>query len=386
MLLSTGMVGQSLEELRKRKQKAEEELEYAGKLLEDARKNEQSSLNQLRLINRKISQRNEIIAALNAEVTLIQGFIENNTLVVSLLEEDLQALKKEYAAMIVFAYKNRGIVDHLIFLLSSSDFNQAYKRHLYLKQYAGYRKIQARTIVSLQELLEKKAEDLLIQKSEKDQLLSDLKREMNLLSAEKDQENSYIRKMQQEQQVLRQKIREQQRTEQELENKIRRMIEEEARKARESGRPGFALTPEQQLTGKDFGQNKSRMPWPVERGIIVGKFGLQKHPTLANITIDNNGVDIATEPRAKASVVFDGEVSRVFAISGGNMAVIVRHGPYLTVYSNLAEVTVKAGDKVSAGQPIGTIYTDSNEGDRTILKFQVWFENQKMDPEVWIVQ
>jgi murein hydrolase activator len=386
LLFATGLAGQSLEELQNRKQKAEDELEYTGKLLENARSNEQASLTQLRLINRTINQRNEIIEALIGEVHLIQDFIANNTLVVALLEEDLQALKEEYASMIVFAYKNREIVDHLFFLLSSRDFNQAYKRHLYVKQYAEYRKIQAHTIGSMQELLGKKAEDLMLQKAEKDRLLSDLTAETDRLREQKNKQNAYIRKMQQEQQFLRQKIREQQRVEQELEERIHRMIEEEAREARDAGGPGFALTPEQQLINDDFGQNKNRMPWPVERGIIVEEFGLQKHPTLENITIRNNGVDIATEPNAKARVVFDGEVSRVFAISGGNMAVIVRHGTFLTVYSNLAEVTVKAGDRVFAKQPIGTIYTDPDKGNRTILKFQVWFENRKMDPKEWIVQ
>jgi len=385
-LISTGVQAQSLEELRIQKQKAGEELRFTNQLLEKAQENEKASLNQLRLINNTINQRNKIILAYNSEIDLIQEFVENNTLVVSLLQEDLQAIRTEYAKMIRFAYKNKDAFNYLIFLLSSQDFNQAYKRHLYLKQYTDYRIIQANTIQSLQDILGKKIVDLNSQKEEKNRLLKEIEDERTRLGRDKMQQNSYVQKMQQEQRSLRQKIRDQQKAERELENQIQRIIEEEAKKARDSGLLGFALTPEQKLIGENFEQNRTRLPWPVERGIITEKFGLHKHPTLTNITINNNGVDITTEPGVKARAVFSGEVSRVFAITGGNMAVIVRHGQYLSVYSNLSEVIVKSGDKVETKQIIGTVYTDLSDNGNTILKFQVWFENQKMDPEGWIVK
>jgi murein DD-endopeptidase MepM/ murein hydrolase activator NlpD len=146
------------------------------------------------------------------------------------------------------------------------------------------------------------------------------------------------------------------------------------------------LTPEQQLTGNNFEQNKTRLPWPVARGIVTDPFGVHPHPVLKNITIRNNGIDITTEPGAFARSVFDGEVSRIFAITGGNMAVIIRHGSFLTVYSNLSVVVVKKADKVTTKQEIGTIYTDTGDGNKTTLKFQVWKENQKLNPEEWIAR
>jgi len=386
LLITTGVLGQSLEELHKEKQKAEEEIQYTSKLLEKARLDEKLSLSRLRLINSKITQRIRLISALNAESELIQGLIDDNALVIAIMHNDLKALKEEYAEMVRFAYKHRTANDKILFLLSSDDFNQAYKRHLYLKQYTEFRKNQANTIESLQGLLSDKIEGFQKQKEEKIILLAEAERENNRLVVEKSQQNSYLKKMQQEQRSLRQKLREQQKIEQELEREIQRMIEEEARKLREQGKPGFALTPEQELIGNNFEQNKSRLPWPVERGIVTEHFGLHKHPTLKNITINNNGIDIATEPGANARAIFTGEVSRVFAIAGGNLAVIVRHGNYLTVYSNLSEVNVKAGNLVETKQNIGTVYTGTQDGGDTVLKFQVWFENRKMNPEEWLVK
>ena len=138
--------------------------------------------------------------------------------------------------------------------------------------------------------------------------------------------------------------------------------------------------------GDNFEQNKNRLPWPVERGIITEHFGIHKHPVLSNVEIRNNGINIATEIGAKVRTVFNGEVSRVFGISGGNTAVIIRHGNYLTVYSNLREVVVKKGDLVSTKQTIGTVFTDTADGNKSILKFQIWRENTKLDPEQWIVK
>ena len=137
------------------------------------------------------------------------------------------------------------------------------------------------------------------------------------------------------------------------------------------------------MIGNNFLQNKKRLPWPVEKGIITEHFGIHQHPVLTNVQIRNNGINIATNAGSKVRSVFEGEVSRVFGITGGNTAVIIRHGEYLTVYSNLSEVIVKKGDKINTKQEIGTVYTDL-EDQKTILKFQIWKENQKLDPEEWI--
>jgi len=146
------------------------------------------------------------------------------------------------------------------------------------------------------------------------------------------------------------------------------------------------MTPEEILVSANFEQNRRRLPWPVERGVITDHFGVHQHPVLKNIQVKNNGVDISTVQGAKARSVFGGEVSRVFVVSGGNYAVIIRHGKFLTVYSNLVDVLVKSGDKVSIKQTIGTIGTDNEDDNKTVLKFQIWKENVKMNPEEWIAK
>jgi septal ring factor EnvC (AmiA/AmiB activator) len=237
---------------------------------------------------------------------------------------------------------------------------------------------------TLQQLMNEKAENLKKLKSTREQLLVDTQIERQNLAQEKNQQNQEIQKLKTRQQDLKQKLQQQRQIERQLEREIQQIIEEEARKNRKAGEPEYALTPEQMLVGENFEQNKQRLPWPVERGVITERFGIHRHPVLEKVQVRNNGINISTEPGSKVRAVFNGEVSRVFGISGGNSAVIIRHGKFLTVYSNLREVTVKKGDKVTLRQNIGTVYTDFEDGNKSILKFQIWRENQKLNPEEWI--
>jgi septal ring factor EnvC (AmiA/AmiB activator) len=375
---------QSVDDLQKKKQDAENEIKYTTKLLDEVQKNQKLSLNRLQLLNRQIDQRNAVISVINSEINLYQQLIDNNTLAISLMNSDITELKKEYAELIRSAYRNRNAYDQILFLLSAENANQAYRRHLYMKHYTAYRESQAEIIEAIQLVLNHKAENLEQQKLIKLQLITDTKKEAQQLSQEKTQKNSEVQKLQKEQQSLRKKLQQQREIEQRLEREIQKIIEEEARKSKAVGATGFSLTPEQKLTGESFVQNKKRLPWPVERGVITEHFGINQHPVLTNVQTRNNGISIATEAGAKVRTIFNGEVSRVFGITGGNTAVIVRHGKYLSVYSNLREVTVKMGDKVTTKQTIGTVYTDAEDGNKSILKFQIWLENQKLNPEDWI--
>ncbi len=394
VLLVTGLLifqcfigfSQTIDELQKKKLEAENEIRYTTKLLTEVQKNQKLSLNRLQLLNRQIEQRNTVISATNNEINLYQQLIDNNTQAIKLMTDDIKELKKEYAELIRSAYRSRHAYDQILFLLSAENANQAYRRYLYMKHYTAYRQSQTEIIEAIQEVLNKKAENLEQQKLIKIQLVSDTKKEAQQLSQEKTQKNAEVQKLQKEQQDLRKKLQQQREIEQRLEREIQKIVEEEARKSKAAGTTGFSLTPEQKLVGDNFAQNKKRLPWPVERGVITEHFGINQHPVLANVQTRNNGISIATEAGAKVRSVFNGEVSRVFGIAGGNTAVIIRHGKYLTVYSNLREVTVKMGDKVSTKQTIGTVYTDAEDGNKSILKFQIWLENQKLNPEEWIVR
>jgi len=410
LLLLTALVnGQSLDELRKKKQKTNEQIKYTTKLLEEAKKNQTKTLNKFKILNKQIELRTNLITGINSEVGVLADFIDQNAWLVSSLNSDLEELKNEYAKMIVFAQKNQANYNKLLFVLSSNSFNQAYKRLMYLRQYTEYRKRQAELIQWIRDLVQVKVSQLQLQRAEKETLLQSKKQEANQLTKEKKQQGQYLTTLQQKQKEFEKKLREQQQIEAQLSNEIQKIVEEEVRKARErarelarekakkeekqTGKPAtkstesasYEMTPEEKLASGQFEQNKRRLPWPVERGVITDHFGIHEHPVLKNIQVKNNGVDISTAQGVKARAVFAGEVSRVFMVTGGNMAVIIRHGKYLTVYSNLVNVQVKSGDKVSIKQTIGTIGTDGDD-EKTVLKFQIWKENVKMDPEDWIAR
>lgn len=386
LLFQTVCFAQSLTDLQQKKQNAASEIEYTSKLLNQARQEEKASLNRLRLINNTILQRNVLISSLSGELSVYQEFIDNNNMVVRMLSEDIEDIKKEYAALIRLAYKSKNAVNELMFLLSADNFNQAYRRLVYMRRYTSYRKKQADAIQMIQSLLYEKIIELEKLRNTRRQLIEETREETVKLALEKTRQNAEINELKQQQQDLRKKLAQQRQVEQQLEREIQRMIEEQARGTSDAGEPAYELTPEQKLVGTNFEQNKRRLPWPVERGVITEHFGIHQHPVLSNVQVRNNGIDIATEIGAEVRAVFDGEVSRVFGITGGNTAVIIRHGKYLSVYSNLREVTVIKGDKVKAKQIIGTVYSDFDEAGKSILKFQIWRESQKLNPEEWIVR
>jgi septal ring factor EnvC (AmiA/AmiB activator) len=381
--------GQSLDELRKKKEKTSEQIKYTTKLLEEAKKSEKQSLNKFKILNKQIELRTNLITGINSEMGVLGEFIDQNAWLVSSLNSDLEELKNEYAKMILFAQKNNTNYSKVLFVLSANSFNQAYKRLMYLKQYTDYRKKQAELIQWIRDLIQIKVGRLQQQRTEKETLLQAKKREADQLNKEKKQQGMNLATLQEKQKDIERKLREQQKIDAQLSREIQKIIDEEVQKSRakakETGKTTFEMTPEEKLASGQFEQNKRRLPWPVERGVVTDHFGVHEHPVLKNIQVKNNGVDISTAQGSKARSVFAGEVSRVFVVSGGNYAVIIRHGKYLTVYSNLVNVQVKSGDKVGIKQTIGTIGTDG-EDDKTVLKFQIWNENVKLNPEDWIAR
>ncbi len=389
-LLSALTNAQSLEELRKKKEKTNEQIKYTTRLLEEARKNEKQTLNKYKILNKQIELRTNLITGINSEVGVLGEFIDQNAWLVNSLNTDLEDLKREYANLILFAQKNQTNYSKVLFVLSSSSFNQAYQRLMYLKQYTEYRKKQAELIQWIRDLIQVKVKNLERQKTEKGTLLQSKKKEADQLNKEKKQQGQNLATLQQKQKEFEKKLREQQKIDAQLSREIQKIIDEEIQKAKakakESGKTTYEMTPEEKLASANFEQNKRRLPWPVERGVITDHFGVHEHPVLKNIQVKNNGIDISTSDGAKARAVFAGEVSRVFMVSGGNWAVIIRHGKYLTVYSNLMSVQVKPGDKVAIKQTIGTVGTDSSDEDKTVLKFQIRKETATMNPEEWIAR
>ena len=373
---------QTKSELEEKKRKNLEEIENSTNLLKQTQDTKKENIGQIQIINRRINLRGQIIESIEKETKLLDEEIDEKNKLVVEMEQDLEALKNEYAKLILFSYKNRNKYDKVIFLFSAENFNQAYKRLRYIKQFVKFRRQQSVGIKNLKEKVISEITDLEIKKNQKLRLAEEKKNENNNLTKELNQKNNLIAKLKRKENELRAKIAEKKKINERIEKEITEIIAAEAKKMKNANLFD-QLTPEERLISNNFIENKGRLPWPTEKGVITEHFGVHPHPVLKGITIQNNGIDIVTVKGAEARAIFDGEVSGVFAILGANYTVIIRHGNYLTVYHGLVNLKVKKGDIVRVKQIIGTIYTDK-ETNITMLHIEIWKELQKQNPEEWL--
>ncbi len=375
---------QSLKELEKKKKGNKKEINYINKLLKSTQKDTKKSYNKFLILNKKINARCDLISNINEEKKIIDTKIEDHKRVISSLESDLKQLRDEYAKMIYYAYKNRNSYHRLMFIFSSKDFNQAYKRLKYLQQYSEYRRKQAEVIMQTKQILTNKLAEFDTKKAEKQKLLNEKKQESVVLAFEKAEQCDVLNHLKTKEKDLKKKLAQQQLIANKLQKAIEEIIAEEAKKAAEKGTKIFELTPEDKLISSNFGRNRGRLPWPTEKALITGNFGVHPHAVLPGIEVQNNGIDLATTEGAIVRSLFTGVVRKVIAIQGANKAVIIRHGNYLTVYQNLIKVFVKAGDKVNTKQSIGVVFTDKYEDNKTTLHLEIWRETTKLDPVLWL--
>ncbi|MFC2089605.1 murein hydrolase activator EnvC family protein [Bacteroidota bacterium] len=378
--LSDILLAQTKSELETRKNSTLQEIEMAKELLEKTTVQKQSSIQRLSILNRGIRSRESLIESIASEIEFIDTSIAK-------LEEEIYKLnltiengKKEYAEIIYSIYKNHTEEDKLMYLLASESLNQFYQRIKYMKYLKDYRERKTAELQDMTNQLEERTQELIQLRSGKSKLLYEKENENRELLYEREERNRMVSRLSQEERRIRNQIKEKERIRKELEKEIRRLIELEASKSA-SNTLITALTPEQKLLGSNFTQNKGRLPWPVERGIVTADFGAIPHPALPGVVINSNGIDITTNPGEKARAIFDGEVTSVFAILGANYAVIIMHGEYLSVYQNLVDLQVKAGDKVIAKQDIGTIHADDNV---SVLHLQIWKSKEILNPKHWL--
>jgi len=403
MCIQNGIAQKTKEKLQEDKTKLENDIAYTNKLLSETKKNKQISLNQLIILNSKINQRQDLIGNINNEIDDIDGKILNSAKETYKLAGELKTLKEEYAKMIVFAYKNRNAFTRLMFLFASSDLNQAYLRLKYLQQYTLYRRKQAGLIMQAALLLNEKIIELKDIKSGKSTLLQSEEAEKTLLAQEKDEKNSAVKKLQQKEKDLLATIKQKEKESKKLKQSIETLIANEIKKATEKSKTSTSTSTTTTSTSttvtstskelglsdaditlsNSFASNKGKLPWPTEKGVVTSTFGVHSHPVLTEIKVKNNGIDISTSQGSKARAVFDGKVTGIVSIPGANMAVIIRHGEYLTVYSNLTEVYVKSGDAIKTKQNIGLISTDTDDS-KTELHFEVWYGKILTDPMNWL--
>ena len=379
-------------ELEEKKRKTEIEIKNANNLLKKTKKQKKYGYNQLLVINRKIIIQEELIETINQEIIYLSNEILVLQDTINRLNEEMEKMKTEYAELLIQTYKRRNKINELLYIFSAEDFNQAYNRIKYIQQYEKYREKKANDIVKKNEEITNKLELLSLSKAEKRTLLLDNVEINETLLNDKSEKSTLIVGLKQKEKELRKKIEQKKLKAKRIQKEIQKIIEEEIRKAEDLARKKsnenilLTLTPGDQIISDNFEENKSRLPWPTERGIITSEFGLQEHPVLKGIKIKNDGVDISTTEGSYARSVFKGVIAKIVYLPGINKVVLIRHGNFFTVYTNLEDVLVKVNDEVKEKQLIGKIYTDINDENKTYINFQIWKETQKLNPINWIVR
>ena len=431
IILTTGLQAQTKEELQRQKVLLQDQIDLASELLLKTKNTKEASLSELQTLNQKIEARNKLIRTMDRQIRSIDREVMRKAKEIKNLEIRVDSLKSDYADLIKLAQRQQKPRDQILFILSSSSFAQAAKRMQYFKDMAAYRERQVQQIAIAQETLARERETLIAKKAEKIQVQTAQEGEKLALQADAQVQETTVQNLQSKESTLKKDIDKKQREAQQLEQQIKRIIAEEMRKAKEraersslegeakelglvSGKdysrrtsnkalkklidktraakgldvrddgPSFAMTPEARALANNFASNKGAIPWPVERGIITGKFGKHPHPIVKGVIVDNPHIEITTEENAIVRSVFEGEVSSVVPIPGANVMVLVRHGNYFTVYSNLINVKVKAGDVVSLKEPIGTAFTD--EEGKTMVQLGIWKDADIQDPNPWLAK
>ena len=369
--------------------KLKKEIKQINNLLFSNTKIRKIALNEVENIETRLNVRLELIKVTNKQANLLTRRININLRNIDNQRKELDELKKEYAKMIQKSYASKSLQNRLMFLFSSENFLQAYRRIQYLKQYARYRRKQGLQISEKTKLLQNLNQVLIEENEMKTKLISDNREIRKKLIQEQKQQQELINTLRLKQNTLRTQIEKKQKQRQRIDKEINRLIREAiAESNRISGKKSreiFQLTPEAKLIAENFQENKGRLPWPLEKGVVTQGFGRQRHPVVKTTIIQSNGVTISTEPFAKVRAVFEGEVMSVIIIKGSNPSVLIRHGSYITLYTNLSKLYVKKGEKVSSKQVIGEVFTNQQTG-RTQLQFGIFNNIKALNPKDWVYQ
>jgi murein hydrolase activator len=398
------------EELRKQEQEIQKKITSTKSLIEKTRSSQKNVLNQLQLVNNQIQYREELISNINMQIQRINDDIKTTQNEILLLENNLTELKQEYAEMVRYAYKYRNTDYKLLYVFSSKSLYQAYKRVKYIQQFNEQLYSKAESVrtkkSSLAEKIEYLKEQQLLQKNIKQQN----EKERQAFLSDKNKQAQIVQELKTNEKKLQNELKAQETKKREIAAAIRKAIEreiaEEARKEREAlaakakkegttapatttattEKAGYTITPEIKLASENFEINKGKLPWPVERGEITGRFGKHQHEIVKTAIVENNGIDISTSKEAEVRAVFGGKVTSVIIIPGAGKVVMISHGSYRTVYSNLKEAYVRKGDVVSTKQKIGVLLA---EGNISQAHFEIWKITAdgsavKQNPEYWI--
>ncbi len=399
-------------QLKKDKQKIENEIAQTQKLLKKTEKNQKASLQQIAVLRKQIDNREKLIAALNQEILQMEEQQALNQELIQSLQKKLEYMKADYAQVVYMAYRNRRLMDKVTFILASEDFAQMFRRIRFYTVFSHNVRQQADKIYQTQEELKQKNNEIIALKEEKLRLLSGKENEVKQLEIDRRKKTQNAAQLKKQSQQLSSQLKAKQKKRRELDAAIKRAIEAEISKSNakntksssaKKGSSGsssegkgsgsssaarsstaIVLTPDEKALNNSFVSNKGKLPWPVVKGAKVSDFGNYPHPDVPSVMVENRGIDILTESGTDVRAVFEGEVTGIMDIMGTKV-VMVRHGEYISVYQNLASVNVKKGQKVSTRQTIGKVARNSSS-DTYELHFEIWKNNNYLNPNDWLAR
>ena len=389
LTFASSLTAQNRQDLENKRQQLLMEIRETETLLKTTKQNKAATLDQYLALQNQIRKRQQLIKTLHEEVDYANASINRANEVVAALSNDVTQLKQEYANIIRTAYRHKINNSFLLFLFSADSFNDAFRRWQYIRQYDRYRKKQASLIIQTQEMLAGKARQLKKKLEEKEQLLTSQEQQQQLLNRELKDKNRILKELKTSEGRLVAELDEQQKSHDALNRAIEEVIREEMARKRREARAADALAagegpeaPDDNIPlSNSFKGNQGRLPWPVKNGYITRRFGKQPHPQIRSIQITNNGIDIRTDERANVYAIFEGKIAGTQFIPGYKNTVIIQHGKYYTVYSNLEEAFVQRGDVVDTREPIGKLGKDKPE-----VHFEIWQEKKRLNPVDWVAK
>ena len=389
VIIQAQQTSKKQKELEAQRLRLKKEIKQINSILFNNIKTRKSALTQVEDLQVKLNVRLELIKVTNEQANLLTTRISINERNISTNRLELRNLKDEYANLIQKSYESKSLQNRLMFLFSSESFLQAYKRVQYLKQYASYRRKEGKAIANKTKLLQELNQTLNNEKAEKILLIEENRLVQQQIEKDAQDQKSLIKTLERKQTSLASQISKKEKQQKAIDREINRLIREAIAASNKAlgkkRKKTFQLTPEAKLIADNFKANKGRLPWPLEKGVVVQGFGRQRHPVVKTTTIQSNGVILATEPLAQVRAVFEGEVMSVIVIKGSNPSVLIRHGNFITLYTNLAKLYVTKGEKVNAKQAIGEIFTNQQTG-KTQFQFGIFNNVNALNPKEWVYQ
>tara|TARA_B100000614_G_scaffold33052_1_gene25559 strand:+ start:225 stop:1415 length:1191 start_codon:yes stop_codon:yes gene_type:complete len=382
LLIATDLRSQSKQALEKQKKEIQNEIKLIEIKLSNSSKKKGLIISNAEDLNYKIKLQQNLISNINNQLNLILNEIDANEIQLTNLKNKEVSLKEELAKMLLTGYKKKSNLNKLMFIFSSSSFQQAYKRIQYFKQYVNFQNKTLLKIKSTSSEIENVILVLDSQKTNKQLLINENENIKRELSIQYDDLNKLIAEVNKDQKKYKNEIKQKQKLSKDIDKKIEKLIREALANSKKND-GGFKLSEEAQLISKNFNANKGRLPSPVIRGNVVLGFGKQPHPIVKTATIQSNGVRIRTSSDVEARTIFDGEVYSIIISKNNSRTVLIQHGNFFTVYKNLSQIYVSKGDKLKTKEVIGKIATDPLNG-QTILSFSIFYNGVPQNPRTWI--